>query len=52
MAKDFEDVDSIEMIEELHERLDVLITLLEEKKLLKEGEFERKYDEYQEKKED
>ena len=43
--KDIIDVDSLEMIEEVHQRLDALLELLEEKGLINEAQYAKKLEE-------
>lgn len=49
--KDIE-VENIDLIEEVHDRIDVLIEILEKKGILTKEEYEAKYEKYQSEKEE
>ncbi len=52
MAKDeYVDVDELEMIEEVHNRIDVLLDLLEEKGVLTKAQYEARLEKFYESKE-
>lgn len=48
--KEYIDVDDTSLVEEVHDRIDVLITMLEKKGIMTREEFDSKYDEFMDKK--
>ena len=49
--KDREEVDNIELVEEVHDRLDALLYLLEKKGVINEGEYSKELEEIYNKRE-